>query len=191
MINFYKKKESLTKIIVFTYFLLTPILSFAQIEDEIWIKKCVNENKDCLIFIKNQVDMEGSDKKNTVATAYIRLGSSKKKKLDLIDGEEKTNKLKEGNKIVPILFLQLPLNVDLRKNPLITIDETSLFNMSYTNCNSTVGCVSSLAINDKAIKLFISGKELLVTFGIPGQSENTLLKFPLKGFSKSYKDLLK
>ena len=111
--------------------------------------------------------------------------------MDLIDGEEKTNKLKEGNKIVPILFLQLPLNVDLRKNPLITIDETSLFNMSYTNCNSTVGCVSSLAINDKAIKLFKSGKELLVTFGIPGQSENTLLKFPLKGFSKSYKSLLK
>ena len=47
--------------------------------------------------------------------------------MDLVDGEEKTYKLKEENKLVPVIIVELPFNVNLKKSPLVQIDKKKYF----------------------------------------------------------------
>ena len=55
----------------------------------------------------NIINIPDSDKKQTLATVIIQLGTTTERKMDLIDGEEKTYKLKEENKLVPVLTSQV------------------------------------------------------------------------------------
>ena len=191
MIKKYVKKF-LNKLIVLTILLLTPITSSAEIGDKKWTKECANDNKkSCVIAINTQIPIPNSDKKQTLATVIIQLGSTTERKMDLVDGEEKTYKLKEENKLVPVLTVRFPLNVDLKKKPLIQIDKKNILNVPFTHCNANEGCVTQISINDEVIKLFKSGKELTLAMGVYRAKDNMVIKLPLKGFSKAYDSLLK
>ncbi len=186
------KRKLLNKIILLTYLLIAPFASLADIGNKQWTKECEKDNKkNCVIAINNQVSVSDSDKKQTLATAYIRLGSTIERKMDLVDGEEKTYKLKEENKLVPVIVVELPFNVNLTKSPLVQIDKKNIFNLPFSHCNAQDGCVATVAINDEIIKLLKAGKELTVITGVHGRKENLSINFPLKGFSKSYDSLLK
>ena len=186
------KKKFLNKLIILTVLLLAPITSLAEIDDKKWTKEWVKDNKkSCVIAINSQVAIPDSDKKQTIATAFIRIGSQTKKNMALIDGEEKTYKLEEEKISVPVLFVQLPLNSDLQKNPLISIGKQKIANVKFTHCNQSVGCSTNISLNDKAIELLKEGKELTVTIGVYGNEKNMTINFPLKKFTKSYKNLLK
>ena len=191
MKNLYKKKF-LNKLIILTILLLAPITSSAEVGDKKWTKECdKNNKKSCAIAINKQVPIPDSDKKQTLATAIIQLGSTTERKMDLVDGEEKTYKLKEENKLVPVLTVRFPLNVDLKKQPLIQIDKKNVLNIPFTHCNAKEGCVTQISINDEVIKLFKSGKELTLVMAVYKGKDNIVLNLPLKGFSKAYNSLLK
>ena len=186
------KKRFLNKLILLTVLLLAPITSSAEINDKKWTKACdKNNKKNCAIAITSQVPIPDSDKKQTLATALISLGSTTERKMDLVDGEEKTYKLKEENKLVPVLTVRFPLNVDLKKQPLIQIDKKNILNIPFTHCNTNEGCVTQITINDEVINLFKSGKELTLAMGIYRAKDNMIVNLPLKGFSKAYNSLLK
>ena len=186
------KKKFLNKLIILTILLLAPITSSAEIGDKKWTKECAKDNKkSCLIAIKHIVDIPNSDKKQTLVTAIIQLGTTTERKMDLVDGEEKTYKLKEENKLVPVLTVRFPLNVDLKKQPLIQIDKKKVLNIPFSHCNAQQGCVAQAAINDDVINLFKSGKELTLIMGVFASKDNMVVKLPLKGFTKSYNSLLK
>ena len=178
-------KRFLTKLIVFIYFLLNPITSFAEVGDQKWSKEC-NANKQCAIVI-----VKLNDKKQNISSAIIQLRSSTERKMALIDGEEKTYKLKETNKLIPVLVVKLPFNVNLKKIPLLRIDKKKILNLPFSYCNSKDGCVVSADITDEVLKLLKEGNILTVTAAIYGSKNFFNLAFPLKGFSKSYKSLLK
>ena len=190
------KKRFLNKSIILIYFfllLLSPLQLSAEIGVKKWTKECdKNNKKNCAIAIINQVSVPGSDKKQTIATVLIQLGSTTERKMDLIDGEEKTYKLKEKKKLVPVLTIKLPLNVDLKKKPLIKIDKQNILYTSFSYCNAKEGCVSSATVvKDEIINLFKSGKELSLFMAVHGSENNMQINLPLKGFTKAYKSLLK
>ena len=186
------KKKFLNKLIILAVLLLAPITSSAEVGDKKWTKECAADNKkSCAIAINSQVPIPDSDKKQTLATALISLGSTTERKMDLVDGEEKTYKLKEENKLVPVLTIRFPLNVDLKKQPLIQIDKKNILNIPFTHCNTNEGCVTQITINDEVINLFKSGKELTLAMGIYRAKDNMIVNLPLKGFSKAYNSLLK
>ena len=186
------KKRILNKLIILTVLLLAPISSSAEINDKKWTKECAKDNKkNCIIAIQNIMDIPNSDKKQTLATVIIQLGTTTERKMDLVDGEEKTYKLKEKNKLVPVLTVRFPLNVDLKKQPLIQIDKKNVLNIPFTHCNGNEGCVTQISINDEVIKLFKSGKELTLAMGVYRGKDNMIINLPLKGFSKAYDSLLK
>tara|TARA_B100000780_G_C21058221_1_gene425258 strand:- start:325 stop:900 length:576 start_codon:yes stop_codon:yes gene_type:complete len=186
------KIKFLNKLAILTYFLLVPVFaSSADLETKKWNKKCIKENKGCVSGILFNKENTESDQIQTLATIYIRLGSTTEKKMDLVDGKEKTYKLKEVKTTVPVLFANLPLNVDLTKQPLIQIDGKDVFNLTFSHCNKNEGCVTRTIINDKIINLFKSGKNLNLVMAGYQVGKNMTLKLPLKGFSKSYESLLK
>ena len=186
------KKKFLNKLIILTVLLLAPITSSAEVGDKKWTKECAKDNKkSCAIAINTQMAITDSDKKQTLATVIIQLGSTTERKMDLVDGEEKTYKLKEENKLVPVLTVRFPLNVDLKKQPLIQIDKKNVLNIPFTHCNGDEGCVTQITINDEVIKLFKSGKELTLITGIYRSKKNMNINLPLKGFSKAYDSLFK
>jgi len=186
------KKRFLNKLIILTILLLAPITSSAEVGDKKWTKECAADNKKaCAIAINSQVAIPDSDKKQTIATVIIQLGTTTERKMDLVDGEEKTYKLKEENKLVPVLTIRFPLNVDLKKQPLIQIDKKNVLNIPFTHCNAQLGCNTSMTINDEVVNLFKSGKELTLIMAPYGGKDNMTINLPLKGFSKSYNSLLK
>ena len=144
-----------------------------------------------MIAINHQTSVPNSDKKKVLATAMIQLGSTTERKMALVDGEEKTYKLKEESKLVPVLTVRFPLNTDLKKQPLIKIDKKDVLNIPFTHCNANEGCVTQIAINDEVIKVFKSGKELTLAMGVYRAKDNMIINLPLKGFSKAYDSLIK
>ena len=191
MKNLYKKRF-LSKLIILTVLLLAPITSSAEVGDKKWTKECAKDNKKkCAASIIHQVNVPDSDKKQTLISVYIQIATTTERKMDLVDGEEKTYKLKEENKLVPVLTVRFPLNVDLKKKPLIQIDKKNVLNIPFTHCNAKEGCVTQITINDEVIKLFKSGKELTLVMGVYKAKDNVSVNLPLKGFSKAYDSLLK
>jgi len=186
------KKRFLNKLIILIILLLAPITSSAEIGDKKWTKECAKDNKkSCVIGINTQIAVPDSDKKQVLATAIIQLGTTTERKMDLVEGEEKTYKLKEEKKLVPVLTIRLPLNVDLKKQPLIQIDKKNVLNIPFSHCNENEGCVTQISITDEIIKLFKSGKELNLLMGVYRAKDNMSINLPLKSFSKAYDSLLK
>ena len=157
---------------------MAPFQSSAAIGNKQWTKECDKDNKkNCMIAVNHQVSVPDSDKKQTLATAYIQLGSTTERKMDLVEGEEKTYKLKEEIKSVPVFFINLPLNVNLKKSPLVQIDKKNIFNLPFSHCNAQDGCVTTVAINDEIIKLLKAGKELTVVTGCMEEKKTCQLIF--------------
>ena len=171
------------------FFLCLTKYSFSEVTSKAWSTECDKDKKTCFAVIISEV--KNNDKMQTLATAYFQIGSSTQQKMDLIDEEDQTYKLSEENKNVPVLFVKLPFNVDLRKKPLILIDNKKLGNLNYSHCNQKDGCVTSVAVNNDIIDLFKKGKNMTIITGIYGNSKNLKIEFPLKNFTKSYAKLIK
>ena len=184
------KKKFLNKLIILTYLLLIPIASFAEVGDKKWSKECTDDKKECIIAINNQMAIPDSDKKQTLATAYIKLISTTERKMNLVEGEEKTYKLKEEKKLIPSLTVNLPLNVNLKKQVLIQVDKKNILNLPFSHCNAQVGCVVSSGVSGGFIKLLKAGKQLTIVTSVFNQKKNMAIPLSLKGFSKSYESLL-
>ena len=193
MINFYKNlyeiKNSINKIILIILLLMSPTTTSAEIFSKNWNLHC-NEKKACVIGVKNEFINSNTKKKQDLATVFIYLSSKTERKMDLVDGEEKTYKLSEKKKIIPTLLARLPLSISLENSPLIQIDNKNITNLKFTHCNTQFGCTATIPINDNIINLFRSGKLLKIILRKNGGTKNFAIEFPLKGFSKSYKNLI-
>ena len=125
-------------------------------------------------------------KKKVLGSAFIELGSTSEKSMKLINKEENTYKLDEVNKAIPVFFVYLPLNTDLRKRPLTAIDGNTVVNLSYIACNNKIGCKAIAVLNMDAVEQFKKGKVLSIIFPVIGRKNNLRLDFSLKGFAKGY-----
>lgn len=180
------------KILTVITLLFLTTNTYSNDNTQSWEKKCSSsDNKNCFILIKYKVKMPDQDKKQTFATAYIKIGSKKEKKMNLVNKENQTYQLGEENRPISILFINLPLNTDLRKSPLITSDKNSLGKSKFVNCNTSEGCKTMAVVNEEIIEVFKKGKSLSVTFAVFGSNENITVQFPLKGFTKAYDELVK
>ena len=174
---------------LFLFLFLFNTNSFSEINSESWSKQCNEDKSSCLIAIKYKV--KSKDKKEqTLATAYIKIASTKERKMNLIDKEDQTYKLSEEDKSIPLLVVNLPLNTDLRKKPLLQVDGKNLGNLNYLYCNKNLGCKARLVINNGVIDLLKKGKKLTVFLGVYNSTQNLKIEFPLKGFSKAYSKLV-
>ena len=183
----FKIIKNIFYIISFSLYLTTSSLS--EVTSEAWSTQCSEDKRTCIAVIINEV--KNKDKMQTLATAYFQIGSTSQKKMNLVNEEDQTYKLSEESKSIPVLFVKLPLNVDLRKNPLIAIDNKKIANLNFTHCNQKDGCVTNVAVNNDIIDLFKKGKNMTIITGIYGNSKNLKIEFPLKNFTKSYAKLIK
>ena len=168
-----KKLESFLKISLFLCLLLVTSVSSEELNTEKWVKRCIEDTKTCIIAIKYDVNVDGSDKKETYSTLFIRMGVNSKKE------------------IVPVLFARLPLNTDLKKSPSARVGEVVFLNLAYSSCTVNQGCTTQNTINEKAINLLKAGKEIIIIFADLSINQNIRIKFPLKGFTKAYNSLAK
>jgi invasion protein IalB len=174
---------------LFLFLFLFSTNSYSEINSSSWSEQCNEDKSTCLIAIKSEIKLKNK-KQQTLATAYIQMGSTKEKKMNLIDKEDQTYKLSEEDKNIPLLFVNLPLNADLRKNPLVQVDGKNLGNLNYLHCNNSLGCKTSVVINNEVIDLLKKGKNMTIFIGIYGNNRNIKIEFPLKGFSKAYNKLV-
>ena len=160
--------------------------SFADLNGENWEYVCRDkEKKNCLVGIQS------INNNKIISVAYIQISTTSQKKLNLLDKEDETNKIGEEINNVPIIFINFPLNTDLRLKPIIRVGDKDISGLSFMHCNPKVGCNSSIAISNEVIELFKKGKEMSVFFRAFGSKKNLEIKFPLKKFTKSYKKLSK
>ena len=181
------------KILKLFYFLLLIIFcsnSFAEINSKTWSEQCNEDKSACIIAIKNEIKLKDKDEQQTLATAYIQIGSTKERKMNLVDKEDQTYKLSEEDKNIPLLFVNLPLNADLRKKPLVQVDGKNLGNLNYLHCNNSLGCKTTVVINNEVIDLLKKGKNITIIMGVFGSNQNLKIEFPLKGFSNAYNKLV-
>ena len=187
-INRFLKKLTLISFLTLFIAISTAAIAAEKFDNKKWIKTCDDKQDVCIIGIKKSKEQNG--KEFNLVTAFISIGSKTERQMNLVDGEEKTYKLDEKNISVPILNFHFPLNVDLTKRPLLQIDKKNISNLSYTHCNNQVGCSTTMAINDNILELLKSGKEISLVVGVYAVKENMVVKLPLKGFTKSYNNLL-
>ena len=174
---------------LFLFLILFNTNSFSEINSKSWSEQCNEDKSSCLIAIKYEVKLKDK-KEQTVATAFIQLASTKERKMNLIDKEDQTYKLSEEDKSIPLLVINLPLNTDLRKKPLLQVDGKNLGNLNYLHCNNSLGCKSSAVISNDVIDLLKKGKNLTIFIGVFGSNQNLKIEFPLKGFSNAYSKLV-
>ena len=186
--------QKISKKLILLFFLLLaiPISSFATVNSESWTINCTGEEKKkCSMMIVNQIKVNNEEKR-TFATAYISIASSTQKTMNLVDKENQTYKLGEAKKNVPVIIVDLPLNVSLQKNPMIMVDGKAIGNLTFQYCNREVGCKTAIGISEQIINIFKNGKSLSVIVGRSGNTNKEIeIKFPLKGFTKTYKKLTK
>lgn len=181
--------KKIKKIYLLIILLLFNSNSYSEINSKSWSKHCNGAKDACLIGITNEISLKDKNEKEILATAYIQIGYSKKKQMNLVDKEDQTYKLSEEKKSVPILFVNLPFNVDLRTKPLVQVDNTNLGNLEYLHCNNNIGCKTRLIVNDKEINFLKKGMNMSIIMGVFGEKQNLKIEFPLNGFSKAYKKL--
>ena len=182
--NITKKLSSL-----FLFLFLFNTNSFSEINSNSWSEQCNEDKSSCSIAIKYEVKLKDKSEQ-TLASAFVRIASTKEKKMNLVDKEDQTYKLSEEDKSIPLLLVNLPLNTDLRKKPLLQVDGKNLGNLNYLYCNNNLGCKTSVVLNNDIIDLFKKGKNLTVFIGVFNNNQNIKIEFPLKGFSKAYSKLV-
>jgi invasion protein IalB len=182
---------NISKVIVYviSFFLYLTTYSLSEITSKAWSTECTKDKKNCITVIRNEI--KNKDKMQTLATAFVQMGSATQKKMNLVDAKDQTYKLSEESKNIPILIVKLPLNVDLRKKPIIVIDNKKLGDLNFTHCNRKDGCTTNVAIDIGVIDLFKKGKTMTVISAIYGNPQNLKIDFPLKNFTKSYAKLIK
>ena len=175
---------------VSSFLIYLTTYSLSEITSKAWSAECTEDKKTCIAVIKSEIK-DKDNKIQTLATAYIQIGSSTEKKMNLVNKDDQTYKVVEENKFVPVLFIKLPLNADLKKSPAVLIDGKKIGDLSFTHCNQIDGCVTNVIMNNDVIELLKKGKTMSVFMGVYGIAKNMKIEFPLKNFSKSYAQLIK
>tara|TARA_B100000787_G_scaffold167820_1_gene155299 strand:- start:2228 stop:2821 length:594 start_codon:yes stop_codon:yes gene_type:complete len=183
------------KILFLSLILVGPLTlnsSNAEINSKYWTVNCADneKKKGCLMGATSEYENKETKKKVELGKIFIEVVSTKEKIMKLVNEDEQTYKIGEENKNVPILFIYLPLNTDLRKKPLVIIDGKKVINIAYLACNSEIGCKALGVLDTKQINLFKEGKNLSVIFPVLGREENLKIIFSLKGFAKGYSKLI-
>ena len=78
---FHKIFKNIIFILCFSLYLTN--YSSSEISSKEWNKQCSEDKSTCIIVIKNEIKSKDSDKTQRLATAYIQIGSSKQKKMNL------------------------------------------------------------------------------------------------------------
>ena len=154
-----------------------------------WSTHCADESKIETCQIVYEVYLKQEDKISKLASIMLLYADEIQQNLDVLDKEKKTFTLKESSKRVPMLFFDLPLNVDLRIVPFFRIDKGKQINTPFLFCKSDIGCRSGGKINEVLLKALKRGKELNFYFKVYGGTKNILVKFPLKGFIEQVRKL--
>ena len=149
--------KNLSFLLLLLFLFLFNTNSYSEINSKSWSEQCNEEKNVCIIAIKNEIKLKDK-KEQTLATAYVQLASKKERKMNLVDKEDQTYKLSEKDKSIPLLLVNLPLNTDLRKKPLLQVDGKNLGNLNYLYCNNNLGCKTSVVLNNDIIDLFKKGK---------------------------------
>ena len=172
--TFMTKNLILTLILTLSFMFYSANVSAAKPSAKKWTEQCAEEGSEtCIAMIQKQ-----NDEKQAVAVFYMRVG-------EVIVNEKK--------KIAPILFVNLPLNQDLRKSPKVVIDgdvDKSSLDLSFSHCTIASGCVASAILNDKGVELFKNGDKVSVMFKLYDQEDTLQMDVPLKGFTKAYTKIL-
>ena len=176
--------------IIWSFIIMSTTNVFSKLNDKNWEYVCDDKNVNCIIGIKNIVTNKDTKNSASLATVYLRIGTSSKKKLDLLDKENQTYKLGEQKTNIPILFINLPLNVDLRSNPIILVGKKSIKGLTFLHCNKDVGCKTMLMVSENVLELLKNEINISVVFRAFGSPKNLEISFPLKGFTKSYSKLI-
>ena len=168
------KNLILTLILTLSFMFYSANVSAAKPSAKKWTEQCAEEGSEtCIAMIQKQ-----NDEKQAVAVFYMRVG-------EVIVNEKK--------KIAPILFVNLPLNQDLRKSPKVVIDgdvDKSSLDLSFSHCTIASGCVASAILNDKGVELFKNGDKVSIMFKLYDQEDTLQMDVPLKGFTKAYTKIL-
>lgn len=170
--------------------MILNVESLAELNGKNWEYTCDKE-KNCIIGIRTFIQDKDTNKAKSLATVYIQIQTSTQKKLNLLDEKDQTYKMGEEKVNVPIIFVLLPLNSELRVKPIIRVGGKDISGLNFSHCNLTLGCNALLNINDEVIKLFEKEKEMSVIFRAHGAEKNVEFKFSLKDFTKKYKQLIK
>ena len=171
--TFMTKNLILTLILTLSFMFYSANVSAAKPSAKKWTEQCAEGSETCIAMIQKQ-----NDEKEAVAVFYMRVG-------EVIVDEKK--------KIAPILFVNLPLNQDLRKSPKVVIDgdvDKSSLDLNFSHCTIASGCVASAILNDKGIELFKNGDKVSVMFKLYDQEDTLQMDVPLKGFTKAYTKIL-
>jgi invasion protein IalB len=162
---------SLVKVLFFLLLLipLTPSTSYAELSSGEWTVSCKNKEKkkQCIMGTVTFVDQNNTGEKQLLAKIYIRISEEK----------------------VPIFYAELPLNTNLMKMPMLSIEEKKILDLKYLHCNKEVGCKAGAVLDVNNIKAFKKGKTLSLYMNIFGNNQAVRIDFPLKNFTKSYKKI--
>ena len=186
-------KKIITKLFLYslmTLSILMPSFSYSEIIAKEWTKSCAKDNKEnCIIGVLTQFENK-EKKKQTLATIYIQKNSSSKKVMNLINEEDQTYKMGEEKKTLLNLIAHLPLNSDLTKKPILSVDNKNIVNLIYLNCNSTIGCRAMVTLDEEKLQQFKKGEVLSIIMPT-GHKQPMKMDFPLKGFAKAFKKFTK
>ena len=168
-------RESPKKILF--YFLITVGLvfsstSYANFNPNSWAKFCNPNNEveelNCSIGVNS---LSPSDDKQVVASVEVRKAENSKKQN------------------ITIVTVLVPLNVSLTQSTQIFVDAIFALKLIYRHCNSDMGCKATFLLNKELINKFKKGKNLNLIFFAYGVEKPYRINFPLKNFTKAYKEL--
>ena len=176
--------------IIWSFTIMSTTDAFSKLNNKYWEYVCDDKDVECIIGIKNILTNKDTKNSASLATVYMRIGTTSKKQLNLLDKENQTYQLGEQKTNIPLIFINLPLNVDLRINPVILVGKKSIKGLTFLHCNKDVGCKTMLMVSENLIDLLKKESNMSVVFRAFGSPKNLEINFPLKGFTKSYSKLI-
>ena len=88
----------------------------------------------------------------------------------------------------PHISIDLPLGVSLAPGAAIKVDDGQQLNWPYLQCTNA-GCAISNKLDDELLSALKRGQELLVAYRAWGAEKNSLIRVPLKGFTKAFNSI--
>jgi len=88
----------------------------------------------------------------------------------------------------PHISIDLPLGVTLAPGAALKVDDGQQLNWPYLQCTNA-GCAISNKLDGELLSALKRGKILLVAYRAWGAEKNTLIRVPLKGFTKAFNSI--
>ena len=88
----------------------------------------------------------------------------------------------------PHISIDLPLGVTLAPGAAINVDDGQQLDWPYLQCTNA-GCAISNKLDGELLSALKRGKILLVAYRAWGAEKNTIIRVPLKGFTKAFNSI--